>query len=86
MFEPMCLTTSNVPHAQLGAAVRMYREQLRYFGLRAIRNLYDCLIVSLFLVHLRTSSRIHVEVSNSTIGGQVSVVHRWDCETLAQIH
>ena len=84
MFEPMYLSTSNVPHTHTDAVGRLHRKQLGPLCIRAIGDLNHTLVSPLLPIDPRSFSLLHVDVSNSTIGGQVSVVDRGDCKALAK--
>lgn len=85
MFEPICVSSSDVPHAEPDTISGLHGDELRPLAIRAVGDLDHTFACSLLAVDPRNLILIQINVGGGTVRGQVSVVDGRDCEVLAKI-
>lgn len=82
---PPQMSLSNVPHTHADVVGTLHRNELGPFAVRAVRHLDHTLVRSLLTIDPRKFILSQIDMRNSTIGGQVCVIHRWDYGVLAKL-
>ena len=84
IFEPIYLSSSDVPHAKWNAVERVHGNELGPLSIRAIGD-FDDAASALFSIDPRDFVPIQIDVGSSTVRGQMSIVDGRDLEVLAKI-
>ena len=79
------MTFSNVPHTHANTVRRLHGDELGPLSVRAIRDLDDWFASSLLAMDSRNLTLGQIDMRSGTIGSQVSIVNRWDCEMLDRL-